>query len=129
MDGSAQAKRRHAFGPSRRLRRETAFREAFAGGHSVAGRYVVIWPRRGPGAAGRCGVIASRRTFRRAVDRARAKRLLREAFRLSQFSFRPDRDVVLVARRRILDVKMDVVREDLLRTATRCGVLVKVAGP
>ena len=57
-------------------------------------------------------MIASKRTFRRAVDRNRAKRLLREAFRLERDSLPCVCDVVLIARKRILACKMEVIRKD-----------------
>ncbi len=60
----------------------------------------------------RCGVIASKRTFRRAVDRNRAKRLLREAFRLERGDLPFVCDVVLIGRRRILECRIASVRED-----------------
>jgi len=60
-----------------------------------------------PGRGGRqsaTGVVASRRTFRRSVDRSRAKRLLRESYRLNRFRFCGKVDVVLVAKHDILNV-------------------------
>jgi len=67
-----------------------------------------------PSACGhsRCGVIASKRTFRRAVDRNRAKRLLREAFRLDRESLPCACDLVLVARKWILSCDITAVRQD-----------------
>ncbi len=64
-------------------------------------------------------MIASKRTFRRAVDRNRAKRCLREAFRLECEVFSVPCDVVLVARKRILDQSMDAIRKDFCTLAFR----------
>jgi ribonuclease P protein component len=71
----------------------------------------------------RVGVIASKRTLPRAVDRSRAKRLLREAYRLQRHRFRPDQDIVLIARRRILDASRPAVDDELLRLAGKGGLL------
>jgi ribonuclease P protein component len=68
-------------------------------------------------------VVASKKTFRRAVDRARAKRLLREAYRLNRFRFGGDFDVVILARARIGDVKVQAVEKDLLILAEKARIL------
>jgi ribonuclease P protein component len=55
---------------------------------------------------------------RHAVDRNRAKRLLREAFRLSRPEFeslRANYDWVFNVRRAIIETKLDAVIEDLRR--------------
>ena len=55
---------------------------------------------------------------RRAVDRNRAKRLLREAFRLSAVeldALKIKYDWVFNARRRIVEVKLNAVTEELRR--------------
>ena len=75
-----------------------AYKRVFAEKRSVYGRSLVMWIAQGADADRRVGVIVSKRNFRRAVDRARAKRLLREAFRLSRPFLTPDVDLILIAR-------------------------------
>jgi len=117
--------------PDRRLSRQQRlcesrlFREAFEGRKSYPGRYMVLWLRPGEDASLRLGVVASKRTFRRAVDRARAKRLLREAFRLNRHQMSGAYDIVLLARRRILEVKRFAVDRDLMILAERAGIVTK----
>ena len=89
------------------------FKEAFDGGRQHRGRFLVLWQRHGEGAAQRLGVVASKRTFPRAVDRNRAKRLLREAFRLNRWRLNTADDIVLLARGQILKVKRQTVEKDL----------------
>ena len=84
---------------------------------------MVLWLRPGEDASLRLGVVASKRTFRRAVDRARAKRLLREAFRLNRHQLSGAYDIVLLARRRILEVKRFAVDRDLMILAERAGIV------
>lgn len=50
--------------------------------------------RRGTAAKPRLGLVVGKRVLRRAVDRNRAKRLIREAFRVSATSL-PELDVVV----------------------------------
>jgi ribonuclease P protein component len=117
---------RHAdagFARERRIVRNADYQRIFSSGHRSAGRYVVLWTDEGPAEVPRAGVIASKRTFRRAVDRARAKRLLREAFRLNREQLVCHRDCVLVARRAILHARCCDVAQDLLTVARRCRVL------
>jgi ribonuclease P protein component len=74
------------------------YKRIFAQKKSVYARTLVMWVTHGADAGRRAGVVVSKRTFRRAVDRNRAKRLLREAFRLSRHAIAPDVDVILIAR-------------------------------
>lgn len=83
---------------------------------------MVFWLRRGPNAGLRLGVVAAKRTFRRAVDRSRAKRLLREAFRLNRWRLAGDVDVILVARRDLLRASLEAVEKDLMDMARRAGL-------
>jgi ribonuclease P protein component len=73
----------------------------------------------------RVGVIATKRTFHHAVDRHRAKRLLREAFRLEQPTFKRGVDLVLLARTALLTLSMDEIRQALRTLAARARLLRK----
>jgi ribonuclease P protein component len=108
---------------SRRMCSPRLFQEAFKQSAGYAGRTVVVWPRRGPNAAARLGVIASKRTFPKAVQRARAKRLVREAFRRCRYLLATEADLVVVARRRILETPVDEVRHDLERLTGRLKLM------
>jgi ribonuclease P protein component len=104
-----------------RLRRSNAFREAF-GGRQLVGRHMVLWVRTGDGADARLGVIASKRTFPQAVMRNRAKRLLREAFRLERHQLSRSADLVIVGRRRLLSVQTDEVRREFVWLLGKAGL-------
>jgi ribonuclease P protein component len=67
-------------------------------------------------------VVASRRSFPTAVARNRARRRLREVFRLSRSALRAGVDMVLVARPRILDAPFDAVRADFRSVCVRLGI-------
>lgn len=108
---------------SQRITKSGIFHEAFNNGRSYAGRLMVMRLRSGEDAGLRLGVIAGKRSFRKAVSRARAKRLLREAYRLNRFRFRGGNDIILIARRHILDVSLQTIEKELLALAQKAGIL------
>lgn len=101
----------------RRIALSSEFKEAFDSGVSLVGKFMVIWPRKADNANSRLGVIASKRTFAKAVSRNRAKRMIREAFRLNRHRLRKGYDFVIVARRKILKATLEEVEKDLLKLA------------
>ena len=118
-------------GPHRMLSRQqritasSAFDAVFRNGRRHHGRLISIWLREGSGHGWRVGVVAAKRRFRRAVDRNRAKRVLRESFRLNRWRLGTGGDVVLVARRPILTVSRQAVDAELLMLMRKAGIPVR----
>ncbi|NQT94284.1 MAG: ribonuclease P protein component [Lentisphaerae bacterium] len=113
------------FPRSRRILSSLAFRRVYESGRVSHGKFLVFWfLERGDGET-RVGVVASRRSFRKAVDRARAKRLLREAFRLNCGRLRPGFDCVLIARKTMLGASGTDVEAEFLRLARGASILEK----
>ena len=105
------------------------YRDVFDAGRSIAGRYIVIWSKTTEGAARRVGVVTSKRALHTAVERNRARRLMREAFRLNQHTLRDGVDLILIARARIVDAGGRAVAEDFLAVCRRVGLCRKEPGP
>lgn len=72
----------------------------FAGRRLKGASFGIVWQWNGQATA-RLGLIVSRRTARRAVDRNRLKRLIRESFRRHRHLI-GGKDVVVTARREAL---------------------------
>ncbi len=106
---------RLTFPRSRRLKRPGEFARAKADGRRlVCGCLIANVLARPPGHGSRLGVVTSKK-IGNAVARSRARRLLRECFRLHQRELARPVDLVLVARPSIAGKKMAEVELDLLR--------------
>ena len=111
------------FPRSRRLKQGRDFLRLKAGGKRVVSGCLVANFLTGDEASPtRLGVITSRR-IGNAVLRSRARRLLREAFRLHQGELVSPVDLVLVARASIVGKKFADVEKDLLQVMRRGGLL------
>jgi ribonuclease P protein component len=105
-----------------RIRQGRDFQRAKAGGERVAvGCLALNWIQI-PGSGTRLGVITSRK-IGGAVERARARRLLREAFRLHQHQLARSADLVLVARLSIAGKSFADVERDYLTALRRAKLL------
>ncbi len=106
---------------AQRLTRPEDFTAIYEQGRSMAGRCMVLWVGKGPGTSLRLGVVASR-VIGDAVRRNRAKRRLREVWRLNRHRWTADVDVILVARRTIILASWEDVVADLLKLARKAGL-------
>lgn len=105
-----------------RLRKSAEFRSVYSEGKRFEGRLTTVFVLPTTHAEHRLGITASRKMSRLAVKRNRAKRLLREAFRLTNGELdglKNRYDWVFNARRSLLEVKAEAVVADLRRIITQ----------
>ena len=106
---------------TRRLRATGLFAEAYAQDQRYRGRHMLLWLRRGADAALRVGVVTSRKVGP-AVERARARRRLREVFRRHRAELSGAVDLVFVARASLVEAPWLEVVEDFLRLVDKAGL-------
>jgi len=117
------------FRPAMRLKQGRDFsRLRREGRRAVLGCLITNWRRLPAGSRPRLGVVTSGKVGP-AIVRNRARRLMREAFRLHQHDLAQPVEVVLVARPSIAGKNFAAVEKDFLTTLRQAGLLKPVVPP
>ncbi|MCF0144759.1 MAG: ribonuclease P protein component [Firmicutes bacterium] len=103
------------------LRKKGDFSSIYNRGKSVPERYVVLFYRKNNLSYNRTAFLASKKVGN-SVQRNRAKRLMKESFRLSDYEVSSGYDIVFIARNTINGKKLDDVSRSL-NNALRKGKL------
>ena len=119
-----EKKIRFTFRKDEKLKKQKEFERVFKEGKSYGGTTVAFYFAESELDFPRAGFIASKKISKRAVDRNRAKRLMREVFRLNKHKLKPV-DIIFIARKGIIGKKFREVEEDFLKLAQKAGILRK----
>jgi ribonuclease P protein component len=104
------------FRPAERIRRRAEYQQIYERGARVHSRYCTMFVLGNELSIGRLGIAASRK-LGGAVQRNRAKRLIREIFRRNKLA--PGFDIVVVPKREVLDTSLTVLEADYRATLER----------
>lgn len=112
---------RATFPKAERLRRGSEFHRVYDAGRKVAGPLAVLFVLAEPGKRA-LGTVTSRKVGN-AVQRNRARRLLREAYRCNKHQLADGLQLVVVARRGIVGQPFARVEAEWLALCRRAGIL------
>jgi ribonuclease P protein component len=98
-----------AFRPDQRIRRRPEFKRVYDGGARLHSRYATIFLLANGREVGRLGIAATKK-LGGAVQRNRAKRLIREVFRRNDIA--AGYDIVVVPKRELLGASLTVLEAD-----------------
>lgn len=102
-----------------RLRQNSDFKRIFSMRRSSSSKYVIVYVHKGER---KYGFIASKKVGK-AVERNRAKRLMREVVRRNWDNLDPNQQIILIARQSIRGIPYVEVEKAILSVFRRVGVL------
>ena len=105
----SKADKAAAFRAAERVRRRVEYQQIYDRGLRTHGRYLTLFTLSNNLPMGRLGIAATRK-FGGAVERNRAKRLIREVFRRNKIA--PGFDVVVIPKRELLDASLSTLEAD-----------------
>ena len=97
------------------------FKRLYYRGKSFAGKYIVVYTLRNGRKVNRLGLTCGK-TIGKAVVRNRAKRLMRESYRLSESNIKAGNDIVIVARSRAVYAKCPTIKRELEYAVKKLGL-------
>jgi ribonuclease P protein component len=104
------------FRPDERIKTRAQFQQIYQKGARVHSRYSTLFVLANHLSTGRLGIAATKK-LGGAVERNRAKRLIREVFRRNKVA--PGFDVVVIPKRELLDASLTALEADYRTTLER----------
>ncbi len=104
------------------LKLNHVFRRLYAKGDCAVGGFLVLYCRRNGTGRSRLGITSGTK-LGHAVVRNRARRRLREAYRLNEHRLKPGYDIVLVARHAAVDGDFAELQRSFLRQCKKLRLL------
>jgi ribonuclease P protein component len=105
-----------SFRPNEHIRRRAEFQQIYDRGVRIRGRFSTVFTLPNALGFGRLGIAATKK-LGSAVERNRAKRLIREVFRRNKIA--PGFDVVVVPKRELLDAGLSALENDYRNSIAR----------
>ena len=110
-----------------KIKKTGEFQKLYSDGRSIAGRYLILYDQKRADEPTRAAFAAGKKLGKAHV-RNRLKRMLRETFRLNRHKLCSGYDLILLARKAAVGVKMQEVEKNFLVLANRAKLL-QGAGP
>lgn len=104
------------------LKLNHVFRRLYAKGESAVGRFVVVYARRNGTEQNRLGITTGVK-LGHAVDRNRARRRIRETYRLQEQRLKRGYDIVIVARTAAIEGDFGEMQQSFLHLCAKLGLL------
>lgn len=106
--------RRHQFPQKLRIRKRGEFKRLQAGTRKLHSAHLLVIMNPSLGANSRIGITVTTRVDKRATQRNRIKRIVRETFRLLHHQVAGTFDIVVIARQNATDCSSASLREELV---------------
>jgi len=107
------------------LRRKSDFSAIYNRGKSVGERYVVLFIKKNGLPYNRIAFLASKKVGN-SVVRNRARRLMKESFRVIKENVADGYDIVFIARKTICNLKCADVKKSMESAVNRAGIVKKI---
>lgn len=108
-----------------RIRKRKEFENVFEKGFYSADRFLTLKAVENKMPFSRFGFVVSKKISKKAVERNRAKRLMREAIRLTEEKIKPGFDIIFISRIGIINKSLEEIKESVEKLLKRSGLFEK----